>query len=118
MLELIGQLLMVPDPWWGFHAENREEHPGACIACSSDGFASTLLKGTDRVSARYRVVQVLIEPSESNGLHKTTSFAIKPVYFSTRKVSCLVHDRFIGKLDSDDLLHLQTQLAECFELEN
>lgn len=118
MLELIGRLLMVPDSWWGFRAEDRDEHPGACVACSPCGFHSTLLKGTDPVSGRYGIVQVLIEPSESNGLRKSTSFAIRPICHSTRKVSCLIHDRTIGTLDSEDLLRLQIQLAECFEMEH
>lgn len=112
--ELVGDLFQVPDTWWGFEAFGRDNHPGACVGYVPGGFKATLLKGTDPRSARYDDTQVLVQPSERNGLSKVTSFAIRPKYLSARRLSLLV-DEQIGQLDLDDLAKMQSELLRLFD---
>jgi hypothetical protein len=77
--ELEGSVYMVADRLWGFHAEGREHHPGACVRCDVAARLAFLLKGTDLASARSgRFLYVNVEPSPENGLSKTTAFALDP----------------------------------------
>lgn len=115
--ELVGELFQVPDKWWGFEAFGRMDHPGACVGYVPPGYKATLLKGTDPRSARYEETQVLVEPDNSNGLKKTTSFSIKPQYFSARRVARLVDER-IGALAEGDLRRMQTELVRLFGQED
>ena len=111
--ELVGDLFQVPDNWWGFDAVGRHDHPGACVGYVPPGFKVTMLKGTDLRSARYGETQVVVEADASNGLLKTTSFAIKPRLFSARRVALLEDDR-IGTLSRVDLQRMQSELVRLF----
>ena len=112
--ELLGDLLKVPDKWWGFEAFGRENHPGACVGYDGSGYQVTMLKGTDTQAARYASVHVFVKPDDSNRLLKTTAFAIKPFCKSARKVRLLREDRFIGKLADSDLANMQSELLRLF----
>ena len=111
--ELVGNLFQVPDKWWGFEAFGRKNHPGACVGYVPPGFKATLLKGTDPKSARYHDVHVVVDCDNLNGLKKPTAFAIKPLYFSVRKVA-LLKDVRIGQLASSDLGKMQSELLRLF----
>ena len=115
--ELVGELFQFPDKWWGFEAFGRMDHPGACVGYVPPGYKATLLKGTDPTSARYEETQVLVVPDNSNGLLKTTSFSIKPRYFSARRVAMLTDER-IGTLAELDLQRMQVGLVRLFGQED
>jgi hypothetical protein len=77
--ELEGSVYMIPDRRWGFQAEGREDHPGACVRCDLPARMTYLNKGTDLHSARPdRFLYVTVEPSPQNGLSKPTAFALEP----------------------------------------
>lgn len=111
--ELVGELFQVPDSWWGFEAFGRDDHPGACVGYVPPGFKVTMLKGTDPKSARYDETQVLVTANTANGLLKSTSFAIKPKFFSARRVAML-NDVRIGSLSKNDLKRMQSELVRLF----
>ena len=112
--DLAGELFQVPDRWWGFEANGRENHPGACVGYDQRGFRVTLLKGTDPRSARYRETHVIVDPDQSNQLLKRTAFAIKPVIESARKVSQLRGKRLIGTLAKLHLNEMRQELIRLF----
>lgn len=111
--ELVGDLYRVPDRWWGFEAFGRDNHPGVCIGYLPSRFKVNLLKGTDCRSARYTVVQIVVNPDESNGLLKPTSFSIKPYPFSARKILNL-RDEKLGVLAERDLDLMRAELIRLF----
>ena len=111
--DLVGSLFPVPDKWWGFEAVGRENHPGAVVGFSKNGFQVAMLKGTDPNSARFHDVSIVIHHDESNGLKKPTAFAIKPRLFSARRVM-LLEDRRIGRLADEDLQRLRSELVRLF----
>lgn len=111
---LTGQVLEFPDKWWGFEAANRKHHPAACTGYQHGGFKAVVVKGTDIRSARYHYAEVIIEPDPSNGLKKTTSFAINPKVFSGNRVGVLDQ---MGTLRQSDLERLQVALQRQFGIE-
>ncbi|MEM6468484.1 MAG: hypothetical protein AAF802_02865 [Planctomycetota bacterium] len=115
---LLGDLLRVPDKWWGFEAMGRKNHPGACVGYDQRGFQVTMLKGTDTHSARRDETHVYVQPDDDNGLTKTTAFAIKPYCGSARRVSTFKHDRYLGRLAKDDLQAMQAVLCRLFDDED
>lgn len=111
---MVGNLYQVPDKkWWGFEAPGRKDHPGACASMAS-AHKVNLLKGTDPRSADYSLVQVKVDPDSTNNLLKRTSFAIKPVPKSVRKVQTELSDKFIGTLAESDLSKMQKALEKYF----
>jgi len=113
--DLAGDLFQVPDNWWGFEAFGRSDHPGACVGYVSPGFKVTMLKGTDPRSARYDEVHVLVKNDSTNGLLKPTSFAIRPLPFSARRIALLCDER-IGELSPGDLERMRSELVRLFAL--
>ena len=72
--ELEGAVYMIPDRIWGFHAVGREHHPGVCIRCDLPARLAFLYKGTDVGASRPdRFLNVIVEPSETNGLRGTNT---------------------------------------------
>ena len=111
--DLLGSVYRVPDKWWGFQAVGRQDHPGACTGYCGASAQATLLKGTGLGTKSFDF-QVVVEPSDTNGLSKATSFAIRPWSFSGRKVALLHFDRKIGELATGTLEQLQSELERVF----
>jgi len=111
---MVGNIYQVPDKkWWGFEAEGRKDHPGACAGMAT-AHKVNLIKGTDPKSADYNLVQVVVAPDSSNNLLKTTSFGIKPFPKSVRKIQTELSEKLIGTLANDDLEKMQKALEKYF----
>lgn len=110
---MIGNLYQVPDKWWGFEAVGRKDHPGACVSMAS-AHRVNLFKGTDPRSADFNLVQIEVEPDDSNNLLKTTSFGVKPYQQNARKVGLLQGEKFIGVLVEADQIAMQAALEKYF----
>jgi hypothetical protein len=99
--ELEGSVYMVPDKLWGFRAEGREDHPGACVRCDVAARLTFLNKGTDVESKRPdRFVYEEVQPSTHNGLSKPTAFALDPRRIRLHKLRNLHQGReWLGRLE-------------------
>ena len=114
--ELPGTVYSVPDKFWGFEAVGREDHPGICMACNASQRQASLIKGTDARTTRWHSVgRVLVDPTPSNGLVKTTAFELAPRLFRLRRVVLLHDDRRMGKLDPPDFDRLKRELDRVFK---
>jgi hypothetical protein len=112
---LLGTVFAVPDKWWGFEAEGREVHPGACVVERESMSEVDLLKGTGAENKdRYRPTEMIIVPTEMNGLEKLTLFSLKPRPFRMHKIRNLLEDNIMGHLSKDDLQKLQTAMLRLF----
>lgn len=113
--ELPGVIFAVPDHFWGFEAVGREDHPGICTACYVEAQRATLVKGrdavTDRGHPRHRFV---VQPSDSNGLKKATSFELIPLDRSLRRVRLLHPERQMGTLEPELFDELRKRLIKLF----
>ena len=100
--ELERSVYMVPDQLWGFRAEGREDHPGACVRCDVAARLTFLNKGTDAECMRPdRFVYETVQPSTQNGLSKPTAFALDPQRIRLHKLRNLHQGReWLGCLDS------------------
>jgi hypothetical protein len=105
----------VPDAWWGFQAEGREDHPGACVLEVPARREWILLKGTGAETyEKLHRTQVLIHPTEENGLLKNTIFSLKPRPKRDHQVRNLIPERVMGNLSGQDLQLLQSRMLEQF----
>jgi hypothetical protein len=113
--ELPGMVFAVPDRLWGFEAVGREDHPGICTAARPKMMLATLVKGRDAATARGPLrTRFVVEPSQFNGLRKTTSFELVPYPMSLRRVRLLFPDRRMGKLEPVPFAKLRRRLAQLF----
>lgn len=114
--ELEGSVYMVPDRLWGFRAEGREHHPGACVRCDVPARLAFLFKGTDLASARpSRFLYVNVEPSPQNGLDKPTAFAIDPRRIRLHVLRNLHQGReCIGRLEDHYFLAMRRHFETLF----
>jgi hypothetical protein len=114
----LGRIFAVPDAWWGFEAAGREDHPGACVQERPKTREWILLKGTAADGrAKYYKTEVLIVPSDTNGLLKNTLFSLKPRPFRSHKLKNLVPSRVMGHLSEVDLQRLLGEMIRQFGLQ-
>jgi hypothetical protein len=113
--ELPGTVFAVPDRHWGFVAVGREDHPGICTEAQPETILAFLVKGrdaaTDRGSLRTRFV---VDPSQLNGLRKTTSFDLVPYRMSLRRVRLLFPNRRMGILEPVPFAELRRRMVQLF----
>jgi len=113
--EVVGVVFAVPDKWWGFEAEGREDHPGACVRERMVTQEFELLKGTGAENkTKYRRSELVVAVSETNGLQKLTLFSLKPRPFRKHRVRNLTPERVMGRLSDDDLNRLQSAMVRLF----
>ena len=113
----LGRMFAVPDGWWGFSAVGREDHPGACVYKVPTRSEWILLKGTGAENRSHiHRTEVLIAPSEENGLLKDTVFSLSPQPFRSHRLRNLIPDRLMGELDDADLQTLQAKMIRQFGL--
>ena len=114
---LPGTVFAVPDRLWGFEADGRKDHPGICTAARPGTIHATLVKGQDAATDRNpHQTRFVVEPSQMNGLRKTTSFELVPRIKSLRRVRDLFPDRRMGKLEPATFGKLRRRLAQLFPL--
>ena len=117
--ELPGTILAVPDRHWGFEAVGRTDHPGVCTACRTETMQATLVKGRDAATdSGHPGTRFVVEPSQSNGLRKRTSFELLPLYRSLRLVRLLFPNRRVGTLEPDSFHQLRLRLTALFPRED
>jgi len=113
--EQVGSVIGVPDRWWGFEAEGRESHPGACVTELADGRQFNLLKGSDATrKTKYHRTEVILEPNDSNGLSKLTAFSLRPRPIRRRKLDLFCLDRLLGRLTDEELNQLRSEMLRTF----
>ncbi len=113
--DLLGCVFAVPDKWWGFEAEGRDHHPGACVQERPAKRDFVFLKGTGAENkSTYRKNEMIVTATEDNGLAKLTLFSLKPWPFREHKVRNLVPERVMGRLSEIDLKRLQTEMIRQF----
>jgi len=108
--DLPGAVLMVPNSHWGFAVVSAADHPGACAFYLPEGKNGILVSGTDAENAR-RVSYLIVDPSEENGLHKTTALKLVPRYFRLHRLKLYFPERHIGRLNGSTLRTLRDELA-------
>jgi hypothetical protein len=109
--ELEGSVYDIPDDLWGFEAVFRSWHPGVCVRLDITAEVGFCYKGTDarRVRKRFRII--LVEPSQQNGLKKTTAFALEPHRIPERRLREIHNsDSWRGVLERETLQLLQADL--------
>lgn len=113
--DLLGCVFAVPDKWWGFDAEGRDHHPGACVQELPAKRSFVLLKGTGAENkTKYYANELVVAATATNGLAKLTVFSLKPWPFREHKVRNLVPERVMGRLSENDLTRLQTAMVRQF----
>lgn len=114
---LPGAVFFVPDKMWGFKAVGREDHPGACIFCSTEKREALLSKGTSVGSGAARRLEhpYLIGPDPTNGLTKETAFDLVPKRFRLQRVLLMEPERKLGQLDPVDLKIMQDEYLRIFK---
>ena len=111
----LGQVFAVPDKWWGFEAVGREDHPGACVREEAATGDCNLLKGTGAENRRrYHPTEMLIVATPANGLLKNTLFALRPRPFRRHRISNLIPDRVMGRLATEEVERLNTEMLRLF----
>ena len=112
---LAKQLYHVPNGWWGFSIPGRDSHPGLCCGETLNSSKAIMLKGgSAMVPAHLRNTCWSIMPDDHNGLTQTTTFRLKPIPFSTRRVHLLTQDRTIGHVSSAQLIEVLQELVRVF----
>jgi hypothetical protein len=111
----LGRVFAVPDAWWGFDAVGREDHPGATVQELPARSEWILLKGTGAENReRIHRTEVLIDPTDENGLFKETVFSLAPRPFRTHRLRNLVPERVMGRLADNELKLLQSSMIRQF----
>ena len=112
--ELVGLIIDVPDKWWGFEAADRTEHPGACVREAIPGREYDMLKGVGGENRDYyHATEVLVVPSEANGLSKNTLFSVKPRPMRRHKLRNLA-GKVRGRLSDNVLDRLRREMIRQF----
>jgi hypothetical protein len=114
----LGRIFAVPDSWWLIDAPGRDDHPGACVQELPATRQWVLLKGTGAENRdKYYKTELLIAPSDTNGLLKNTLFSLTPRRFRSHKLKNLVPERVMGRLSSEDLNRLFASMIREFGLQ-
>ncbi len=112
---LVGTVFAVPDKWWGFEAEGREDHPGACVMERPATHEIDLLKGTGAENkTKYRATEMVVQATDTNGLCKLTLFQLRPWPIRKRRILNLIPERVMGQLSPEDLTRLQSASVRLF----
>jgi len=113
--ELPGAIFRILDKWWKFYAPGRQEHAGACIECDENKRIATMVKGTGEESKLISSKSyVTIYPTDNNGLKKPTYFHLQPRPFRFHRIFLLYPERYIGRLDEEDLKLIRDKLHQLF----
>lgn len=113
--EWTGSVYAVPDKLWGFESVLSDSHPGACLG--GDARFAHFVQGTSVENEWGRRGRERVLPSADNGLRKETSFRLEPRRFRWNRVVLLHPDRFIGRLDAEDLQRLRERLDHLLDPE-
>lgn len=108
---LPGAVLRVPNRHWGFEIVSGTDHPGACTHFQAGANDAILVKGTDAENVRNPRRYFFAEPSESNGLTKSTAFELVPRPFRLHRLKLLFSERYLGRLEDSVLEDLRAELV-------
>ena len=113
--DLIGLVFDVPDKWWGFEAVGRSSHRGACIREVIPDREFDMLKGVGAENrTRYHKTEVLVVPTETNGLTKNTLFSVRPRPMRRHRLKNLLGEATKGRLSDDELQRLRSEMVRQF----
>jgi hypothetical protein len=116
--QIQGSLYAIPDSDWGFEAEFRDWHPGACARCDVAADLTYCFKGTDARRMRPRYTLLVLQPTPRNNLKKSTALSNSPSRIRLAVVRRL-HDEagWLGAIEEHELGLLQSWLNWFLEQE-
>jgi hypothetical protein len=110
---LAGKLFRVPDARWWVCDGARQWHPGLCVRLGLPGEALAI-KGQTAKPIRYPGTYV-VEPSDLNGLARTTAFDLEPRRFRTAELHGYEREGLrLGALEPVILQSIRAELERIF----
>ncbi|MCK5716117.1 MAG: hypothetical protein KAH77_01410 [Thiomargarita sp.] len=118
-LEIPGDIYMIPDTHWEI-TTSAKDHPGVCITYADEQRKVILSKGTSahKIPHKYIYAYTIVNPTEKNGLSKSTAFSHITIKIRWHKVKLYYPERHIGRFEQNNLAKLRNAQTIKQEIQN